>query len=335
MPAKTHRRQRLRWPAHSCPGRDRLQELPLEWAHKHGPRPWTGRAHHNLEIDLPIRFAKLHGAGNDYIAVDGHGQDRDWGALSKAMSELHFGVGSDGIVVAIPSSRAQIRMRVFNPDGSEAEMSGNGIRLFSKFVIDRRIAMPGPNGLTVETLAGIRTVVPTIKNGRMVAGRVAMGEPILEPALIPVDAAMAGNPTRVFDFPLKVGDRTIKVTCLSIGNPHAVAFPEGRVEDFPLLEVGPLVERHRMFPKRINFEIANVIDRGHVRARIFERGAGETLSSGTGSTAVAIAARLHGFTGEEVEVLVPGGMLKIRYSGTGEAFLDGPTVEVFEGVWPD
>lgn len=285
---------------------------------------------------MSLRFAKLHGAGNDYIAVDGRGQDRDWGVLSQEMSRLHFGVGSDGIVVALPSDRGQIRMRVFNPDGSEAEMSGNGIRLFSKFVIDRRIVMPGPDGLIVDTVGGIRTVVPTMRNGKMVAGRVAMGEPIFEPARIPVDAASAGNPDRIFDYPLKVdGKTTLRVTCLSIGNPHAVVFPDSPVESFPLLEIGPLVENHRLFPRRINFEIANVLDRGHLRARIFERGAGETLSSGTGSTAVAIAARWHGFTDDEVEVLVPGGALKIRWPGQGEALLDGPTVEVFEGTWPE
>ncbi|MBI4220116.1 MAG: diaminopimelate epimerase [Chloroflexi bacterium] len=284
---------------------------------------------------MPIRFAKLHGAGNDYIAVDGRGQERDWGALSQAMSQLHFGVGSDGIVVALPSDQAQIRMRVFNPDGSEAEMSGNGIRLFSKFVIDRRIALPGPDGLVVETLGGVRTVMPTLRGGKMVSGRVAMGEPNFVPGLIPVDAAAAGSPGRIFDYPLKVGATTLKVTCLSIGNPHAVAFPEMPVEEFPLNELGPLVERHRLFPKRINFEIANVLDRGRLKARIFERGAGETLSSGTGSTAAAIAAKLHGLTDDRVEVHVPGGVLRIEWPGRGEAFLDGPTVEVFEGVWPD
>lgn len=284
---------------------------------------------------MPLRFAKLHGAGNDYIAIDGRGQDRDWGKLSEAMSRLHFGIGSDGIVVVFLSDRAQVRMRIFNPDGSEAEMSGNGIRLFSKFVIDRRIAMPGPNGLVVETMAGIRTVVPTMRDGKMVSARVAMGEPVFEPARIPVNAAAAGNPDRIFDFPLDAGDVTLRVTCLSIGNPHAVAFPDSPVADFPLNEIGPLVERHRLFPNRINFEVANVLDRSHIRARIFERGAGETLSSGTGTTAVAIAARWHGFTADQVEVLVPGGSLKIAWPGKGEAFLDGPTAEVFEGMWPE
>lgn len=287
---------------------------------------------------MTIAFAKLHGAGNDYIAIDGRGIDRDWGQLSIDMSKLAFGVGSDGIVLVQEpqdSNIAQVRMRVYNPDGSEAEMSGNGIRLFSKFVIDRKIAVPGPNGLIVETGGGIRTVVPTMNNEKMVAAKVAMGVPEFEPAKIPVDVSVLGGADRVHDFPLQVGGRTLKVTCLSVGNPHAVAFPEEPVEKFPLLEIGPLVERHFMFPNRINFEIVNVLTRSRIRARIFERGAGETLSSGTGSTASATAARAHGLVDDEVEVVVDGGLLKISWDETGEAFLEGPAVEVFEGVWPD
>jgi diaminopimelate epimerase len=284
---------------------------------------------------LALPFVKLQGAGNDYIAIDGRGESRDWGKLSAEMSRPAFGVGSDGIVLVQESKVAQVRMRVYNPDGSEAEMSGNGIRLFSKFVLDRKIATPGRDGLTVETGGGVRTVWPTMVAGKMTAAKVAMGKPVFEPAKIPVDVSKLGGADRVYDFPLKAGKRTLKVTCLSVGNPHAVAFPEGPVEEFPLVEVGPLVEHHPMFPNRINFEIVNVLSRSRIRARIFERGAGETLSSGTGSTASATAARLHGLVDDEVEVVVDGGILKISWDKTGEAYLEGPAVEVFEGVWPD
>ncbi len=290
---------------------------------------------------MTIPFVKLHGAGNDYIAIDGRGIDRDWGQLSVEMSKLAFGVGSDGIVLvqeplaAAVAEGAQVRMRVYNPDGSEAEMSGNGIRLFSKFVIDRKIALPGDNGLIVETGGGVRSVEPTMEGDRMIAARVAMGAPEFEPAKIPVDASVLGGAKRVHDFPLEVDGRTLKITCLSVGNPHAVAFPDESVEEFPLLEIGPLVESHPMFPNRINFEIVNVLSRNRIRARIFERGAGETLSSGTGSTASATAARAHGLVDDEVEVVVKGGVLKISWDESGEAFLEGPAVEVFEGVWPD
>lgn len=284
---------------------------------------------------MGLPFAKLHGAGNDYIAIDGRGLSRDWGELSRVMSELHFGAGSDGIVVVLPSDEAQVRMRIFNPDGSEAEMSGNGVRLFSKFVLDREIAVPGADGLTVETVAGVRTIQPTMSDGKMISARVAMGAPHLTPREIPIDESVTGDVEQVIDLPIEAGGRTLKVTCLSIGNPHAVHFPDVDVDDFPLTEIGPFVESHAYFPNKINFEIANVIDRGHLKARIFERGAGETLSSGTGSSAVCVAAKLHGFTDDAVEMSVPGGTLNLEWDGVGEVYLEGPTVEVYTGIWPD
>ena len=282
-----------------------------------------------------IEFVKLHGAGNDYIAIDGRGIERDWGELSAAMSRLNFGVGGDGIVLVQPSDCAQVRMRVYNPDGSEAEMSGNGIRLFAKFVIDREIALPGSDGLVVETGGGVRTVWPEIRDGKMVSARVAMGEPVFGPAEIPVADYVAAGKDQVIDHTIEAAGHSLLVTCLSVGNPHAVSFVDVPVDEFPLLEIGPSVENHVDFPNRINFEIVNVLDRGNIRARIFERGAGETLSSGTGSTAAAVASHMHGLVGDEVTVHVPGGELKIAWSGEGEAYLEGPAVEVFTGVWPD
>ncbi|MBH65024.1 MAG: diaminopimelate epimerase [Chloroflexi bacterium] len=284
---------------------------------------------------MSVEFVKLHGAGNDYIAIDGRGIDRDWGALSKEMSRLAFGVGSDGIVLVQDSDVAQIRMRVYNPDGSEAEMSGNGIRLFAKFVIDRKIAVPTEDGLTVQTGGGVRTVWPTMEADKMVAAKVAMGVPTFVPSEIPVDTTQTGDLEIVKSYPIDANGRQLEVTCLAVGNPHAVVVMDDSVEDFPLVEVGPHVENHPLFPNRINFEIVNVIDRSKIRARIFERGAGETMSSGTGSTASASAARAHGLVDDEVDVVVDGGVLRISWDETGEAFLEGPAVEVFTGVWPD
>jgi len=284
---------------------------------------------------MTVEFAKLHGAGNDYIAIDGRGIDRDWGALSKEMSLLAFGVGSDGIVLVQDSEVAQIRMRVYNPDGSEAEMSGNGIRLFSKFVIDRKIALPAAGGMTVETGGGVRTVWPTMEGNKMVAAKVAMGVPTFIPSEIPVDITQIGDLDIIKKFPIQAGNRELIITCLSVGNPHAVVVMEESVEDFPLVKVGPDVESHKLFPNRINFEIVNVISRSKIRARIFERGAGETMSSGTGSTASAATARAHGLVDDIVDVIVDGGILRISWDKAGEAFLEGPAVEVFTGVWPD
>ena len=284
---------------------------------------------------MSVEFAKLHAAGNDYIAIDGRGIDRDWGALSKAMSLLAFGVGSDGIVLVQDSKVAQIRMRVYNPDGSESEMSGNGIRLFSKFVIDRKIALPSEDGLMVETGGGVRTVWPTMEGDKMVAAKVAMGIPTFVPSEIPVDTSQTDDLEIIKEYPIQAGDRDLKITCLAVGNPHAVVVMDEPVEDFPLLDVGPYVESHKLFPNRINFEIVNVISRSKIRARIFERGAGETLSSGTGSTASASAARAHGLVDDTVDVILDGGVLRISWDESGEAFLQGPAVEVFTGVWSD
>ena len=284
---------------------------------------------------MTVEFTKLHGAGNDYIAIDGRGIDRDWGALSKAMSALAFGVGSDGLVLVQDSDIAQIRMRVYNPDGSEAEMSGNGIRLFSKFVVDRKFVLPEDNGLTVETGGGVRVVWPTMQDDKMVAAKVAMGKPTFIPAEIPVELAAIGDLEILKDFPIRAGGYDLKITCLAVGNPHAVVVMKDPVEDFPLTEVGPHVEHHELFPNRINFEIVNVINRSKIRTRIFERGAGETMSSGTGSTAAASAARAHGLVDNTVDVIVDGGILRISWDENGQAYLEGPAVEVFSGVWPD
>ena len=282
---------------------------------------------------MAIEFAKLHGCGNDYIAVDGRSIDRDWSALTAEMSRPAFGVGSDGIVLLLDSDVAQVRMRVFNPDGSEAEMSGNGIRLFAKFVLDRGIAEPTQDGLTVETLGGVRTLWPEVEDGLMTSARVAMGPATFTASEVPVDTADLGGIDDVISKPVTIGGVDMSITCLAIGNPHAVAIMDQPVEEFPLNEVGPFVENHIMFPQRINFEIVNVLNRDRIRARIFERGAGETLSSGTGSTASAYACRKLGLVDDAVDVVVDGGVLSISWDENDEAFLEGPAVEVFTGVW--
>ncbi len=282
---------------------------------------------------MSIEFAKLHGCGNDYIAVDGRSIERDWSKLTAEMSRPAFGVGSDGIVLLQNSDVAQVRMRVFNPDGSEAEMSGNGIRLFAKFVLDRGIAEPTDDGLSVETLGGVRTVWPDIENGKMKSARVAMGPATFTATEVPVDTSGMDGVDEVISRPMSIGGVDLSITCLAIGNPHAVAIMDQPVEDFPLNEVGPLVENHAMFPQRINFEIVNVHSRERIRARIFERGAGETLSSGTGSTASAFACRQLGLVDDAVDVVVDGGILRISWDDSDEAYLEGPAVEVFTGVW--
>jgi len=281
-----------------------------------------------------LPFMKLQGAGNDYIAIDGRGENYDWNKLSIAMSTPAFGIGSDGIVVVFDSNTADIRMRIYNPDGTEAEISGNGIRLFTKFVIDKKIFIPKNNLIKIETGDGIKTVYPSLENGKVVSSKVEMGVPNFIASKIPIlvpDINDSDSPK----FDMEILGHNLVITCLSIGNPHAVSILNSNVEEFPLVEVGKIVEKHEFFPNRINFEIVNVISRSKIRARIFERGAGETLSSGTGSTASASACRYNGLVDDKVEVILDGGNLDISWDEKEMAILEGPSVEVFQGVWPD
>ena len=286
-----------------------------------------------------MRFTKMQGAGNDYIFIDARdpqSREADWDALSRAMSDRHFGVGGDGIILILPSEVAQLRMRMFNSDGSEGEMCGNGIRCFAKYAIERDIVRPDGSGLRVETPAGIRTVAPVTEHGKVVRARVAMGAPRLEPDEIPVvlpegDLHKPGPP--VLDYPVEIGNAPLKLNFVSMGNPHAVAFIQEPVEEFPLHVIGPQVEHSPMFPKRVNFEIVNIEGQGRVKARVWERGSGETMACGTGACAIGVASRLLGLADTQLDITLPGGTLKISWDGEGEVYLEGDAVEVFEGEW--
>jgi diaminopimelate epimerase len=279
-----------------------------------------------------VRFAKLHGAGNDFIVVEGAGVDRDWTTLAKAICHRNFGAGADGLLVALPSESAAIRMLLLNADGSEAEMSGNGVRCFAKYVVEAGLAKPDGDALAVETGAG-RIVVQLIRQGGTVTGAtVDMGRPRLAPAEIPV--AVEREPP-VLDLPVQVNGVSYKVNCVSMGNPHAVHFISGEVADFPLTTVGPKIEHHPLFPARVNFEVARVLDRLRIESRTWERGVGETLACGTGACAIMVSARLHGLVDDEVEVREPGGVLTLRWGGEGPVFLSGPAAFVYSGDWPD
>jgi diaminopimelate epimerase len=226
---------------------------------------------------------------------------------------------------------------MFNSDGSEGEMCGNGIRCFTKYAIEHGVVPRPEGGLTVDTLAGIRTVVPVYEetNGNRISrARVAMGTPRLNPADLParLDPTIAGQPP-VLRYPLNPGGHLLSLALVSMGNPHAVTFIEQAVAEFPLHRIGPLVEGHPIFPRRVNFEIVNVVDAGHLDARVWERGSGETLACGTGACAIAVAARLQGITGDIVDIRLPGGTLTIEWDGQGEVYLEGPAEEVFSGEW--
>ena len=276
-----------------------------------------------------MNFVKMHGAGNDYVYVDARGMDEDWPSMSVELSGRHTGVGADGLILALESVRADIRMRMFNADGSEAEMCGNGIRCLVAFALTRGIVPRHTSPVVVETLAGDLPVTPAWSGKKVVSAKVGMGEPILAVEDIPValnDRAM------VMDYPLTVDGVTFEINAVSMGNPHAVSFVDEPVGDIPLERLGPLVERHPIFPNRVNFEIVNVVDARRVRARIWERGSGETMASGTGACAVGVMSRLKRRTkGREVQVSFPGGDLIVGWPGEGEVTLEGPVSEVFTG----
>jgi diaminopimelate epimerase len=268
-------------------------------------------------------FFKMQGAGNDFVLIDGrHELEADWPALARSLSDRHFGVGADGLLLVRDSEAADFRMDMWNPDGSVAEMCGNGIRCFARYLFDRQAA--GRDALAIETGAGVLTVHARGPNGWL---QVSLGRPVLNGPYIPVLAD--ANP--VLDLPLP--ELGISVTCVSMGNPHAVQFvPEVSAVDLAML--GPRVERHPLFPHRVNFHICQVVSRTELRMRSWERGAGLTLACGTGAAATCVAARLHGFADETMRIHVPGGELELTWDRAGEVLMAGPAEYVYAGQWP-
>ena len=278
-----------------------------------------------------MRFTKMHGIGNDYVYVETFHQTapRDPATLAIAVSDRHFGVGSDGLILIEPSDRADARMRMFNNDGSEAEMCGNGVRCVAKYIHDHAIARK-PR-VTVETGRGVLTLDLEIEGGRAERVRVDMGTPILQASDIPT--TLPGNPP--VDVPIEVGGRTLTLTAVSVGNPHAVIYVDD-VAGFPVEALGPLIERHAAFPRKINVHFVEVLGRGEVRMRTWERGTGITLACGTGACAVAVAGVLSGRTDATLLAHLPGGDLTLEWAGgTAPVFMTGPAAEVFSGEWPD
>jgi diaminopimelate epimerase len=280
-----------------------------------------------------LRFSKYHGAGNDFILVDGNGPDRDWSAIATAICERHLGAGADGLLIALPSvNAAHARMRLFNADGSEAELSGNGVRCFAKYVVEQGLARPDGDSLRVDTGAGEIVVQLHRRGGEVVGATVDMGPPRFEPKEVPVAVERTAP---ILDLPVPVDGREYAVSCVSMGNPHAVHFIQSPVSAFPLCDVGPKVEHHALFPARVNFEVAQVVDRNHIVSRTWERGVGETQACGTGASAIMVSARLHGWVDDLVEINEPGGVLTLRWNGSGNVFLTGPAAFVYNGDWPE
>jgi len=289
-----------------------------------------------------IRFTKMHGLGNDYVFIDCFQQRLDGvdpAGLARAMSDRHRGVGSDGLILICPPSPeadADFRMVMYNADGSQSEMCGNGLRCAARYAVDHGLVQGSPETceLTVETGRGLLRATVLRRNGRTERVRVDMGVPILHPADIPV--AVPGD--RCVRFPITVAGEHLKMTCVSMGNPHAVFFVDS-LEAFPLERIGPMVEHHEWFPNRVNVHAAMPRSRWEATVRTWERGAGLTQACGTGACAVVVAGVLEGRLDCAVTVHLPGGDLEVQWpesreAASGSVVMTGPAVEVFSGLWP-
>jgi diaminopimelate epimerase len=291
---------------------------------------------------MEITFTKMHGLGNDFIVINClDAQLPDPSGFAVRYCHRRFGIGADQLLLIYPSDRADFKMKIFNADGSEVEMCGNGIRCFAKYIWDRKLS--DKNTLEVETLAGI--IKPELA-GDLIS--VDMGEPIFEPEKIPVsinqksevrslppNASIGGQKSEriipIIDYPLQIIDRQFKITCISMGNPHVVIFLDEDISGFQVHVYGPEIERHNIFPKRSNVEFVNVKNKSELKMRVWERGSGETMACGTGASAAAVAAMLKGLTNKKVTVHLAGGDLIIEWIDNNHVYMTGPAVEVFDG----
>lgn len=274
---------------------------------------------------MKLDFTKMHGCGNDYIYVNGFELDFEKAIkvkLAKTLSDRHFGIGADGLIFINPSSVADFEMEMYNADGSRAEMCGNGIRCVAKYVYDRK--MVNKEEFVIESMGNRKIINVSVKEGLVETVRVDMGAPILKPELIPV----VSLDETFIDNPVNIDGKTYKMTCVSMGNPHAVIFHNP--ED--VLSLGPFVENNSIFPKRVNAEFVEILDRKNVRMRVWERGTGETLCCGTGCCATAVACILNGYTDNEITVHVPGGKIDVLWNKEdNHIYMTGPATTVFDG----
>lgn len=272
-----------------------------------------------------LNFTKMQGLGNDYVYIDAtRANMENPGELSKYISDRHFGVGSDGLILICPSDKADFRMRMFNSDGSEAEMCGNGIRCVGKFVYDKKLT--DRTLVTIETKAGIKVLKLNVKDEKVDTVRVDMGTPILESEKIPVitDEKIAQN------LKLNALDKSFNFTCVSMGNPHAVTIVDN-VSDFDVKKYGSILEINEVFPNKTNVEFVEIKDPENIKMRVWERGTGETLACGTGACASVVACNLNGLTKNNVNVELLGGNLNIELGEDNHVYMTGPAVTVFEG----
>lgn len=273
-----------------------------------------------------MEFTKMQGCGNDYVYVNGFENKIDNpNKLSEIVSDRHFGIGSDGLIVINPSEKADFKMSMYNADGSEGKMCGNGIRCVAKYVYDNK--MTDKTTITVETLSGIKTLELNVKNDKVETVKVNMGTPIL----LPKDVPVVSDKDKVVDEPIVIDDKEYRITCVSMGNPHAITFIEN-TDDLEIETIGPKFENNPIFPDRVNTEFIQVLDRNTVKMRVWERGSGETFACGTGACATVVACVLNGLTDDKVTVKLLGGDLFIEYNREeNTVYMTGPTKVSFTG----
>ena len=280
-----------------------------------------------------MMFFKMQGLGNDYVYIDCiNGKEPiDIKNLTNRLSNRHFGVGSDGLILLCKSKVADLKMRMFNSDGSEAQMCGNGIRCVAKLAYE--LGLICEEITTIETLSGIKTLKLNIVNGKVKTVEVDMGVPILEATKIPVSSSAKIEDKKV-KAEVKVKNKKIELTCVSMGNPHAVTFVND-IKNFKVAEYGPILENADIFPEKANIEFVEVVDKNNIKMRVWERGSGETLACGTGACSSVVASSLNGYTDRKVNVQLLGGNLEIEWKPNNHVHMTGPAVTVFKGEWID
>lgn len=277
---------------------------------------------------MQFNFSKWHGLGNDFVIVNGFNENMDdYADTAVKVCDRHFGIGADGLVLVLPSNTADFQMRIFNSDGSEAEMCGNVTRCVARYVYET--GLTNKTQLTIETKAGLIKPELVFDNGELKTVRVDMGEPRLLASEIPVSGVMDD---KIIDFPLSVNDQTYNITCVSMGNPHCVTFVED-VMAIDLPSIGRYIETHPLFPKKTNVEFVKILDQHTIQMRVWERGAGITMACGTGACATLVASVLNGKTARQATIQLDGGNLFIEWCADNHVYMSGPAVEVFRGTY--
>lgn len=281
----------------------------------------------SAEMEGKMKFTKMHGIGNDYVYVNCFKETVEHPSeTAKFVSDRHFGIGSDGLILIKPSDKADCYMEMYNADGSRSAMCGNGIRCVAKYIYD--YGLTDKTEVDIDTAAGIKHIVLTVKDGKVEKACVDMGRPILKPELVPV----IGEGEQLVNEPITVDGKTYRMTCVSMGNPHAVVFMEENIKDLEIEKIGPKFENHERFPERTNTEFMNVLDRHTMDMRVWERGSGETFACGTGTCASVVAAVLNGLTERKVLVHLLGGDLEIYWDEKDDhVYMTGTATTVFDG----